>query len=154
MQRMDRHALGRCPGRIGQALAKELLPAVTDSDPVHRAQDDGPLSPEDHDAAARERRINCFRRIVCKRTADRRRSINVEYPDTHRRARRPIRGALNVTCTTTRNAATSTVMIGFMVISSSGRVVTCDLADCLGDRSDVALGHLLVDDDPDAGLQD
>ena len=54
MYRMHCHTIARCSRRLGQRVAKGVMPFVGYANPVHRAQYDRLVRTEQHNAAATE----------------------------------------------------------------------------------------------------
>ena len=79
VQGVHRHAVARSSRRLGQGVAKGILPFVGDADPVHGTEDHRLLCAEQDDAAAAERQFAQPQHgIVGHRRTDGRRRVHVE----------------------------------------------------------------------------
>ena len=80
MQRMHGHAVARGSGRLGQRVAKGVMPRVGNPDPIDRAEDDRLFRAEQHDAATAERQFaQPLDRIIGHCRAQGRSGIDVKH---------------------------------------------------------------------------
>ena len=79
VQCVHRDTIGRRAGGSGQALAKGIVPLVSDSDPIDRAQDNRIAGAEQDDASAPQSQLfDSFDVIIGHHETDRRRRIDVK----------------------------------------------------------------------------
>ena len=79
VERMDGDALAGRAGGLGQCIAKRIVTAIPNADPVDRTQDNGLACSENHDAPAPQcDLVEPADGIVGHGTADRRRGVHIE----------------------------------------------------------------------------
>jgi len=83
VQGMHRHARFGGSSRIGERLTPEVMPFITDPNPIHRAQNNRISSSRQDNATRRKRHADGLASIVGKWASNRRRDIGLEHADTH-----------------------------------------------------------------------